>query len=268
MAGMLNIYKRFWQTNWAEQWQYRANLMMYMLFWLVSPVVYLAVWTSIANSQGNVSGLTANDFITYYMTLLIVDQLTSEITIHILAYKIQDGTLAGDLIRPVHPILTGTLVYNIAFKALTFIVLIPIWIVLFFLFHPDFSAVNAGSLLLTIPAVVLGFATNFLLGAIITCLAFWTTRVNSISEFYFALITLFSGQFVPLQLMPRIVQDIAGFLPFQMFKYVPIQIILNRLTPQELLRDFAVGLAWFLIAIVLFRWIWRAGVRRFSAVGA
>ena len=85
---MLRIYWRFWQVNWAEQWQYRANLIMYLFYWLVSPIVYLSVWVSIANVQGNVSGLTANDFITYYLTLLVVDQLTSEITIHIFAYKI------------------------------------------------------------------------------------------------------------------------------------------------------------------------------------
>ena len=117
---------------------------MYLLYWLVSPIVYLAVWTTIANSQGSVNGLTANDFITYYLTLLVVDQLTSDITIHILAYKIQDGTLSGDLLRPVHPILTGTLVNNLAFKALTFMGLIPVWIVLYLLFHPDYSSVTLG----------------------------------------------------------------------------------------------------------------------------
>ena len=53
---MLRIYQRLWQVNWAEQWQYRANLVMYLLYWLVSPVVYLAVWTTIANSQGSVGG--------------------------------------------------------------------------------------------------------------------------------------------------------------------------------------------------------------------
>src|SRR5512140_1528866 len=127
---MLKIYQRLWQVNWAEQWQYRANLLMYLLYDLVSPVVYLAVWVTIANSQGSVQGLTANDFITYYLTLLVVDQLTSEITIHLLAYKIQDGTLSSDLIRPVHPVLTGALVNNIAFKLLQMIAFIPIWIVL------------------------------------------------------------------------------------------------------------------------------------------
>lgn len=265
---MLRIYQRLWQVNWAEQWQYRANLMMYQLYWLVSPIVYLAVWVTIANTQGNVSGLTANDFITYYLTLLIVDQLTSDITIHILAYKIQDGTLSGDLLRPIHPILTGTLVNNLAFKALSFLVLIPIWFILVLLFQPDFHSVTIGSVLLAGPAVVIGFLTSFLLGASVTCLAFWTTRVNAISEFYFALITLFSGQFVPLQLMPPVIQQLAQYLPFQMFKYVPIQIILERHEPGAIVRDYAVGIVWLGLSWLIFRWVWRAGVKRFSAVGA
>ncbi|HEX9011921.1 MAG TPA: ABC-2 family transporter protein [Anaerolineaceae bacterium] len=265
---MLEIFKRLWLVTWAEQWQYRANLLMYLLYWIVSPVVYLAVWITIANTQGAVGGLTANDFVTYYLTLLIVDQLTSDITIHVLAYKIQDGTFSGDLLRPIHPILTGALVNNIAFKALTFLVLIPVWGVLFLLFHPNFSAVTAGSLLLAVPAVLLGFATSFLFGSMITCLAFWTTRVYAINEFYFTLVILFSGQFVPLQLMPRIVQDVAQYLPFQMFKYVPIQIVLNRLPAEVVARDYAAGIAWLILAYFLFRWTWREGIKRFSAVGA
>jgi ABC-2 type transport system permease protein len=197
---VLKIYQRLWQVNWAEQWQYRANLMMYLLYWLVSPIVYLAVWTTIAKSQGSVNGYTANDFVTYYLVLLIVDQLTSDITIHVLAYKIQDGTLSSELLKPIHPILTNTLVNNIAFKALTFMVLIPIWIILVLLFQPDFSSVTWGSILLAVPAVAFGFVISFLLGAVITCMAFWTTRVYSLAEFYFALHPF--RQFVPLELMP------------------------------------------------------------------
>jgi ABC-2 type transport system permease protein len=265
---MLKIYQRFWQVNWAEQWQYRANLLMYLLYWLVSPVVYLAVWVSIANSQGSVHGLTANDFITYYLTLLVVDMLTSEITIHILAEKIQDGTLASDLLRPVDPILTSSLVYNIAFKVLNFLAFIPIWVVLFLLFRPDYSRVTLESLLLAVPGILIGFWLNFLLGAIITCMAFWTTRVYSISNFFYMLIMLLSGQFVPLQLMPPSIQAIARILPFQMFRYVPVEVILNRLPTSELIFDYALSLVWLVVFYFLFRWVWRQGIRRFSAVGA
>jgi ABC-2 type transport system permease protein len=265
---MLKIYQRLWQVNWAEQWQYRANLVMYLLYWLVSPVVYLAVWSTIARSHGSVGGLTVNDFVTYYMTLLIVDQLTSEITIHLLAYKIQDGTLSGELIRPIHPILTNTLMNNLAFKALTIMALLPVWAVLWFLFRPDYSSVSLQNILIALPAILLGFAINFLLGATITCVAFWTTRAFALAEFYGALSVLFSGQFVPLQLMPSLIQQIAGFLPFAMFKYIPIEIILGRLTGLEILRAYGTGVIWLVIAILGFAWTWRAGVKKFSAVGA
>ena len=50
---MFKIFQRLWQVTWAEQWQYRANLIMYLLYWLVSPIIYLAVWTSIASSNSH-----------------------------------------------------------------------------------------------------------------------------------------------------------------------------------------------------------------------
>jgi ABC-2 type transport system permease protein len=265
---MFNIFQRLWQVNWAEQWQYRANLIMYLLYWLVSPIIYLAVWTSIASSKGSVNGLTANDFITYYMTLLIVDQITSNIVIHTFAYKVQDGSLSGELVRPIHPMLTNALVNNIAFKVLTIMGFIPIWIVLFFLFKPDFSSVTLTGILLAIPAMILGFFVGFLLSAAITSLAFWTTRVYSIHEFYYALILLFSGQFVPLILMPKLIQDIAQYLPFQLLIYFPIQLILGKLSTTQIMQGFGIGLIWLVIAISIFNWIWRNGVKRFSAVGA
>jgi ABC-2 type transport system permease protein len=215
-----------------------------------------------------VKGLTANDFVTYYMLLLIVDQFTSEITIHIFAYKIQDGTLAGELLRPIHPILTNTLMNNLAFKALTVMALLPVWVVLWWLFQPDFSAVTLQNILLALPVVGLGFVISFLLGAAITCVAFWTTRVYSLYEFYHAFITLFSGQFVPLQLMPAWVLTVGQFLPFALFKFYPIEIILGRMTLPEILRIYAVGGLWVLIALAVFWAVWRTGVKQFSAVGA
>jgi ABC-2 type transport system permease protein len=265
---MLKIFQRLWQVNWAEQWQYRANLIMYLLYWLVSPIIYLAVWTSIANSKGSVSGLTANDFTTYYMTLLIVDQITSNIVIHTFAYKIQDGTLSGELVRPIHPMLTNALVNNIAFKGLTIMGFIPVWILLYFVFRPDYASLTLAGVLLAVPAMIIGFVVGFLLSAAITSLAFWTTRVYSIHEFYYALILLFSGQFVPLTLMPRLIQDIAQFLPFQLLIYFPIQLILGKLSTAQIIQGYVMGAIWLAIAITFFNLVWRNGVKRFSAVGA
>ncbi len=265
---MFLIIKRLWQVNWAEQWQYRANLLMYLLYWLVSPIIYLAVWTSIANQKGDVNGFTANDFITYYMLLLICDQFTSNIVIHKFGYKIQDGSLSGELIRPIHPMLTNALVNNIAFKALTIMGLTPIWIILYFLFKPDFSSVTVTGVLLALPAMLMAFFMGFLLSAAITSLAFWTTRIYSVHEFYFALILLFSGQFVPLPLMPKVIQDIAQYLPFQLLIYYPIQLIQGNLSTQQIVQGYVMALIWLAVSALMFNWVWRNGVKRYSAVGA
>jgi len=107
-----------------------------------------------------------------------------------------------------------------------------------------------------------------LFGATITSLAFWTTRVYSLSEFYFAMIVLFSGQFVPLQLMPDLVQRISQYLPFQLFIYFPVQLVQGKLSTEVILRNFGMDLVWFIIALLVFNFVWREGVKRFSAVGA
>jgi ABC-2 type transport system permease protein len=202
------------------------------------------------------------------MVLLICDQFTSNIVIHSFGYKIQDGTLSGELIRPIHPMLTNALVNNIAFKALTIMGLTPIWVILYFLFKPDFSNVSMTGILLAIPAMLLGFIIGFLLSAAITALAFWTTRVYSIHEFYYATILLFSGQFVPLTLMPKVIQDIAQYLPFQLFMYYPIQLILGKLSAEKIVQGYVMALVWLTISTILFNWVWRNGVKRYSAVGA
>jgi len=265
---MLKIFQRLWQVNWAEQWQYRANLLMYLLYWLVSPILYLSIWSSIARVKGSVNGFTPNDFVTYYMTLLICDQITSNILIHTFAYKVQDGSLSAELTRPIHPILTNALVNNIAFKVLTIMGLIPVWIILFLLFKPDFSGVIFANVLLALPLMVMSFFTGFLLSAAVTAVAFWTTRVYSVHEFYYAIVLLFSGQFVPLTLTPMFIQNIAGYLPFPLLLFVPVQLILGKLTTAALTQTYAVGGIWLVISIFLFNWVWRNGIKRYSAVGA
>ena len=264
---MIAIYKHLWQVNWAEQWQYRANLLMYLAFWLVSPIVYLAVWTTVARSQGSVNGLTAQDFIAYYMILLIVDIATSDITIHILAYRIQDGTLSNQLLLPIHPILTQVLVNNLAFKALQVIALVPIWLVLYALYQPVFT-ITATNVLIAIPTLIMGFLLQFFAGATITCIAFWTTRVWAIMDFYFAVFRLFAGQFVPLALLPAAMQGLSQVLPFRLALYFPVELILGKLSTQEIATDLGLQVLWCIVAYTLFRLVWRAGVKKFSAVGA
>ena len=116
--------------------------------------------------------------------------------------------------------------------------------------------------------MILAFFIGYLLSATITSLAFWTTRVYSIHEFYYALILLFSGQFVPLTLMPKVIQDIAQYLPFQLLIYYPIQLIRGKLSTEQIILGYVMAFVWLGISALLFNLVWRNGVKRYSAVGA
>lgn len=264
---MLNIYKRFWHVNWAQQWQYRANLVMYLAYWIVSPITYLAVWTAIANAQGSVNGMTAANFAAYYLTVLPIDILTSSITIHVIAYKIQDGTISNELIQPVHPVLTNILMNNIAFKVLQILVFIPIWIGLVVLFRPELTY-TWSSVLLAIPAVIFGFLIRFLMESTLTLIAFWTTRVWAIYNFDIALGAMLNGSFVPLALLPVWVQGVAQFLPYQLGLSFPVLLLLNQLPPEKIALNFGLDLVWLIALYFLFQFVWKQAVKQYSAVGA
>jgi ABC-2 type transport system permease protein len=124
------------------------------------------------------------------------------------------------------------------------------------------------SVLLALPALVLGFLMAFLLDALVTLMAFWTTRVFAFNELVFAVAKLFNGQFVPLRLLPLWMQGIARVLPFQLWGSFPALLLLNKLSPEEMWTNFALQLVWLVILFVAFRLVWTRALRRFSAVGA
>jgi ABC-2 type transport system permease protein len=67
------------------------------------------------------------------------------------------------------------------------------------------------------------------------------------------LILLFSGQFVPLTLMPKIVQDIAQYLPFQLLIYYPVQLILGKLSTEQIMQGYVMSFVWLGIAWLFFQ---------------
>ena len=63
-------------------------------------------------------------------------------------------------------------------------------------------------------------------------------------------------------------QGLANVLPFAWTLNFPVLLLLGRLTPQETWRGLAIQVIWLVLSVFLVRLVWRAGVRRYGAVGA
>jgi ABC-2 type transport system permease protein len=266
MALIMRFYRAQFAISWAEQFQYRYAMMIWMIGLVLEPLIYLAVWTSVAESSGGaVNGFTAGDFAAYYIVILVVQHLTQLWDMWQFDYLIRQGVMSGRLLRPIHPIHRDA-ASNLAYKVMMFIVIIPAVIALTIAFRPTFNT-PLWSILAFVPSVVLAGILAFVVGWMIALAAFWTTRTFAINQMYFVAMFFFSGQIAPLELLPTSVQTIANLLPFRWFVSFPTEVALGRLSQLQVLQGMAIQLLWITGSAIVLRLLWREGVKRYTAVG-
>jgi viologen exporter family transport system permease protein len=266
LRSMAGLYLATMRMAVQEQFQYRLANYFYMLGMVAEPVIYLVVWTTIAEQQGgSVQGLTVGYFAAYYIVWTLVRNMNIVFGAPFWEYRIREGQFSGQLLRPMHP-----LHYDIAYFAGWKIVVIVLWIPLAFglslVFDPT---LDPRPLEIAVFAVAIwgAYLIRTMLQESLGMLCFWTTRGAAIFDLYMTTELLLSGRLVPMPLMPDWVQDIARFLPFQYAFFFPIESLVGDLSTMELLRGLGAQVLWILIGLAIFRFAWRHAIKRYSAVG-
>ncbi len=211
-------------------------------------------------------GYTRGDFAAYFLGLMVINNITYSWIMHEYEYRVREGTLSAALLRPLHPI-HADLADNLASKMVSTPLILLMAFLLGFVFRPTVVFVP-WAVAAFVPAVLLAYLLRFLLEWTLALAAFWTTRVSALNQAYYVALLFLSGQVAPLSLFPGAVQALASALPFRWMIAFPLELLLGRLTPLQALTGFGVQAIWILVALVVVRFAWRAGVRRYSAVGA
>ena len=266
IGAWIDFYATAMRVSIAVGFQYRVANYFYLIGMLAEPVVYLVVWSTVAEQQGGaVGGLTPGDFAAYYIVWTLVRSFNIALTPWAWEQRIREGELSGLLLRPLHPIH-----YDLAslagWKVVVLVIWLPIAAVLSVLFRPalDFGPLDVAVFFLAIwGAYVLRSLLLWSLGLV----TFWTTRVGPVFDIFFTAELLLSGRLVPLSLMPGWAQDIASVLPFKWTFGYPIEALVGDLSASELLGGLAAQAAWIVGFAVVIRLFWRTALRRFSAVG-
>jgi ABC-2 type transport system permease protein len=267
MRAILVVYRAQIKLTVLFLLQYRLALAIWLLQFLPGPVIYLVVWTSVARAQGGqVGAFGADDFVAYYIALVLVKHVVFAVTLSGFGELVQSGALSNQLLRPVNPIHTA-IAENIAYKLVSAVPLAPMFVGLVLAFRPQVRLVP-WALAAAVPALLLAFVLKFLVAWTLSLAAFWVTRVSALDQVYFGALLFFSGQFVPLALYPPAVQFITYLLPFRWVIAFPLELLLGRLSPAQALAGFAAQALWLAIVLPLSPRVWRAGLRRYGAVGA
>jgi ABC-2 type transport system permease protein len=266
LRSLADYYVTTARTAVSIQFQYRVANYFYMLGMVAEPIIYLVVWTTIADqSGGSVQGITAGDFAAYYIVWTLVRNMNIVFGAPFWEWRIREGRLSGELLRPIHP-LHSDIAYFAGWKVVVIALWIPIGLGLTLLFDPAFE-LTAEKVIVFFIAIWGAYLIRTMFQSLMGMLCFWTTRGAAIFDLWMMIELLLSGRLVPMPLMPEWVQEIARWLPFQWTFYFPINALIGDDSTQELLLGLLAQAFWIGAGLGLFLIAWRFAIRRFSAVG-
>ena len=265
-AALAAYYRRQFSTALANNLAYRGAVGIWVVTSVIQPLVFIVVWRTVAGS-GTTGGYTADQFVAYFLVMMVVDHLTFIWHMWEFEYRIRTGAFSPLLLRPVHPI-HNDVCENLSYKLIGLVGILPAAVILGFIFDADLSDTTAASVFAFLPALVLAMALRFVVEWCVALSAFWLTKVSAMNMVFFSLFTFLGGQFAPLAVLPGWMQTVAAWTPFPWTLAFPVEVLLGRRSGGELLLGYAAQVIWIVVALLALRHLWSRATRRYTAVGA
>lgn len=265
VRDLFGLYRGLLPVYWREAVARRARVWLNVLS-LSFPFLMMWVWLQVARQQGgSVAGLDTGYFVTYYTAAAVVSQVTTVSAAGNWDKSIRLGTLSARLLRPCDP---GHHVFcsELCRRMLAGLFGLPFVIVVLLL--PATGDHDPIMVLMSLVAMVVGFTLNFLMASAIGMLAFWLTQVQRIHQLWAGVGSMLAGAVAPLETMPTWIRMVAEALPFKATYGTPVEMLAGQTTVAAGLQALAFGLAWTVVAYVVYRLLWARGLRRYSSVGA
>lgn len=266
----MKVYWLIAKATWQEYLSYRLNFLLEVIGGVFAMLIAMAVWHSIysGESQEVIGSYSLEEIITYLLGVGIISSLLfltgqgDDIN-----DDINRGTLSHHLLKPINVSLywaTRDLVRKVFTLTLGIIGFLAI-----FLFCRDFivGPMSPLSLLFFSFAIFLAMILHFLLFYCFSAIAFWLEETWGWRFVIRIIMEIAAGVLIPIALFPEFWRTIFEFLPLQYLLYFPMQIYLGKITGLPLLCGFAKMTGWIILLIAFALYIWRRGIKHYTAHG-
>jgi ABC-2 type transport system permease protein len=248
--------------SFLRQFQYRLAHMLNNAGSIVFGFIYIAIWQGTLGTDQKVIGLSAEEM-GYYLTFNQAMLFMTTFLIRGLA--IQDGMRTGavslELMRPVSFFglhlfqCLGFQLYNFLFRS------IPIFFAMTLVVGLHIPLLeNTPWLVLS---MIVGIYNGFLLQYLVGMASFWTTDNRWAFMLNFTLIMTFSGNFVPLPLLPEPFATLSLYLPFAALQYYPTLVYLGDTSPSNLYLPTL----WVIVLTLFALWLTRKARKKMEVQG-
>jgi len=261
LASALRIARALFISQYALMLEFRAEILLWALSGLM-PLLMFSLWSGAP--AGAAAGFSPQAFSRYFLAAFVVRQFTVVWVVYAFEEDNLLGRLSPLLLQPL-PLIWRYAAAHLAEQATRF-PFVLVMVAFFFWAVPEAVWIPSPTrLLLALLAAHLGFWLNFLLQHAITMLCFWSERASALERFLFMPYLFLSGMLAPLDLYPEAVRRFALLTPFPSMLYVPAQLASGGAI--DALAAFRTVALWLAVLIPLNLLLWRAGVRRYAAMG-
>jgi ABC-2 type transport system permease protein len=266
MKKYLHVISIGLQSNLA----YRVNYLTRTLFSFIPLFAMLSLWRTIyAHRNGGISpGFTEAEMMFYYLLVAVVDVLTAvnEDDWQIAA-DIREGNISQFLLKPVDYLWYRLCLFVSGRIAFIMVAALPLAVFILCFRQYVLPPANPFTLPVFVVSLVLTALLQFFISYAMAMLAFWLLEISTFIFILFAFEYLASGHLFPLDILPPVVKEVLYFTPFPYQLYFPISIYLGKVAGVEIWRGLAMQLLWVMAAYVFARWMWRRGIKKYSAFG-
>jgi ABC-2 type transport system permease protein len=252
LLRLLAVYTRRTFLEWTA---FRSFLVTLVVNQAVTPLLGLAVWSAALPGETGIS--------TYYVALLVVQLMTVSQEYYSVTMRIYEGGLNDDLLRP-HPFVIVPLGDSIAIRVWHLLIGLPI-----IAMAMRFAGVSFGldDVLIAVPALALAAMLQFLFVYALALSALWTQQAGGVTDFGSTMIFLLGGVAAPIMVLPDSIRPLGEALPFRAMLGFPAEIASGNLSEAQILEGYGWQVLWLAVLVPVAVFVWRSGVRRYTAAG-
>lgn len=250
-------------TSLASKVAYPLDVVMRTCFFAMVLYIFAQLWGALLGSDSSVLGFTKRQMVWYLMATETIMLSNARIERRI-EDDVKSGAVAYTLVRPLHFVWYHCAIYfGETIGHLFFNILIGTLVAAMLVGAPLLPLVSIPAIFLV---MVAAFFLQFFIKMILALLAFWVEDTGPFFWVYSKVLFTLGGLFVPIDLYPEWLRNIASVLPFNYVLYGPANLFVSY-SVHTFLRVVIAQSIWLAVLMAITFFIYRLGVKKISVNG-
>ena len=249
--------------------EYRIDFILSIFGSAFPIIVQYFIWLSVYNnsSLSYIYGYTFEGMVSYIIFASIVSKFIAAGFEYEIGRDIKDGGLNKYIIKPI-----SYFKYRISCfignKTVQFlldgIILFISYIVLNRTMNVAIELTNVITFIIVIPICIV---LNFLIFYAVSSMSFWTGEIWGIVIAIRMLVNILSGGVLPLDVFGDKINEIFKYMPFRYIIYFPINVLMGRVDAGEVRMGIIIQIVWIIIVYIIGKILWKIGIKKYVSTG-